>query len=81
MALIPLIKRCYYICIFLLENTQYSSGSGLTGFWLENPSQADSYKALGVASSSRIIGYTDVNRTIYFGVRPVIEVLKTDIDF
>ena len=70
-------------CNYLMENTKYSNSSiGTYGYWLETPY---------VSSSNNVWSAHAYNRSVRsanyaydssgFGVRPVIEVLKTDIDY
>ena len=69
-------------CKYLLENTKYSSSSlKVYGEWLESPNASNSSTAWFVGGSNRIVYSNDVNNTDNFGVRPAIEVAKTDIDY
>ena len=66
-------------CKYMLENTAYTNSSMPNAIWLET-SRADSQVHVWyVNSNSRYVtSYGNWNST---GVRPVIEVLKTDIDY
>ena len=69
-------------CNYLMENTKFSSNSMDTnGFWVENPCASNSYNAWNIDGTSRFIDAYYVYSTDDTGVRPVIEVLKTDIDY
>ena len=65
-------------CNYLMENTAYSSTTLLQGYWLETPSY-DSSCAWNVSNNSRAVFYFAV--WAKYGVRPVIEVSKTQIDY
>ena len=69
-------------CTYLMENTNYSNTSNKYGYWLETPrsSSSDSvWFVIGNSSSRRL--YNDgANIGSFFGVRPAIEVKKSDID-
>lgn len=67
-------------CNFLLENTKYSSSKfGTGGYWLENPYSNSYSSAWTIGGNSRYVYNSDVSNNSDIGVRPVIEVLKTDI--
>ena len=74
---------------YLLENTKYSNGSvGNYGYWLENPHSEYSNYAWVVYGSSRNVGgiynlVSDgtVSNTMHRGVRPAIEVPKSNIEY
>ena len=71
-------------CNYLIDNTQYSSSSrGTNGFWLENPYHSAGKFAWNVSSSQRLLNAVLVSYEgdDGFGVRPVIEVLKSDISY
>ena len=69
-------------CNYLFENTRYSNNSlGTAGYWLENPRATGSLNVWSVHSGSRFVDDYYVNNTNANGTRPVIEVLKTDIDY
>lgn len=67
---------------FLLENTKFSSdNNGAWAWWLENARSDSSEDAWFVSGRYRFIGYNSVSIDGDIGVRPAIEVLKTDIDY
>ena len=69
-------------CKYLMENTKYSSW-GLTtyGGWLESPDASFSGRAWYVYASIRDVYSFDVNYAGRYGVRPAIEVLKSNISY
>ena len=68
-------------CIYLLENTKYSDNSKVTwGYWLETPRTAGTSTAWLVRGENRNVNDSLVSREGRYGVRPVIEILKTDIE-
>ena len=69
-------------CNYLMENTTYSSYSiGNYGYWIENPLSGYSEYAWHVDSYHRYVGDGTVSNAIDYGVRPVIEVSKTNIEY
>ena len=70
-------------CNYLMENTKYSNSRMESwGHWLETPKASSSDLVWDVYGSNRIVSiYFDASSRSYNGVRPVIEVLKTDIDY
>ena len=65
-------------CRFLMENTKYSSSSLKTlGGWLESPHSDYANLAWSVSGDKRYVFRFAVGRA--YGVRPVIEVLKSNI--
>ena len=67
---------------FLLENTKFSSdNNGAWAWWLENARSDSSEDAWFVSGRYRFIGYNSVSIDGDIGVRPAIEVLKTDINY
>lgn len=69
-------------CKYLMENTKYSSSTLKTyGEWLETPIASHSDSALHVYGKHRNVSGTTVENTGSYGVRPVIEVPKSQIDF
>ena len=71
-------------CNYLFEGSIYSNSSMLSGFWLENPVQEidENGEALYIASSGRYVYKANlVYESTGIGVRPVIEVAKSDIDY
>jgi len=69
-------------CNYLMENTKYSNASiGNYGYWLENTHSYNSSDARIVdGGSRRMFNYTALNAGVY-GVRPVIEVSKSNIEY
>ena len=69
-------------CKYLMENTEYSSSSLEThGVWLESPHASTSYYAWHVYASNRHVNRSDVYNANVYGVRPAIEVLKSNISY
>ena len=69
-------------CIYLMENTRYSNSSiGNYGYWLENPHSEYSNYAWYVHGINRRVNYTTVSKAEVIGVRPAIEVLKSNIEY
>ena len=70
-------------CTFLMENTKYTNSSmGTYGYWIENP-QADTNKNAFLVYayySNTCEGISGVLGNIYYGVRPVIEISKINIE-
>ena len=69
-------------CKFLMENTKYSQDSLINtyGPWLETPSSRSASDAWYVYSDYRFVSKSTVNGPSNRGVRPAIEVLKSDIE-
>ena len=68
-------------CIFLLENTKYSSSSLPTNaWWFETVNASASLNAWEAYSLQSTVVHTGVSSK-YEGVRPAIDVKKTDIDY
>ena len=66
---------------YLMENTKYSSDDNAAyAWWLENPFYSSSSSALYIHGWTYIDNYSSVSVDKY-GVRPAIEVSKTDIDY
>ena len=69
-------------CKILMENTKYSSATLKTyGGWLETPISSRSDYAWDLGGSGRRVNYPGVNPNNNFGVRPAIEVAKTNIEY
>ena len=69
-------------CNYLMENTQYSNSSIRNyGYWLENPPSGSSGLVWHVGGSGRIVGSDTVSDVGGYGVRPTIEVLKSNISY
>ena len=67
---------------YLLENTKYSNSDvGGYGYWLENPHSGNSASAWTVRGNGRDTIGTAVSNAVYYGVRPVIEVPKSNIEY
>ena len=68
-------------CNYLMENTKYSNFSlGTNGYWLETPTAAYSNYVWYVCAYYRRVRNSYAADSDYFGSRPAIEVLKTDIE-
>ena len=70
-------------CNYLLENTKYSNSSlGTSEYWIETPNSSSHMFVNAVNASDRRSQNTIIASTSdSYGVRPAIEVLKTDIDY
>ena len=70
-------------CKYLMENTKYSSSSLKTyGGWLESPHASSSNIAWGVDANHRYVNFRNyVALVSSCGVRPAIEVLKSNISY
>ena len=67
---------------YLLENTKYSNASIRSyGYWLENPHSGDSGDAWFVTGNRRYVRSNSVSDAGDYGVRPAIEVLKSNIEY
>ena len=67
---------------YLLENTKYSNASiGNYGYWLENPHSGYSGTAWDVDGGPRNVYTNTVSYAGGLGVRPAIEVLKSNIEY
>ena len=67
---------------YLFENTKYSNGSNAAwAWWLENPHSGYSDNAWHVDGSNRNVNYHAVSGAGVNGVRPAIEVLKSNIEY
>ena len=67
-------------CKYLMENTKYSNSSNKAyGEWLESPRAANYYVVCGVYVDNRSVSGSNANTADSYGVRPAIEVLKSDI--
>ena len=68
-------------CNYLMENTKYSNSSLETyGYWLETPSTDGSSRTWDVDALYRSVGY-NASASSNYGVRPAIEVLKSEIQY
>ena len=69
-------------CSYLMENTTYSGSSiGNYGYWIENPLSGYSKFAWHVDSYHHYVGDGTVSSALDYGVRPVIEISKKNIDY
>ena len=69
-------------CKYLMENTKYSSSSlKKIGVWLESPDASYSDNAWLVSAFDRIVFSDLVDNAYEYGVRPAIEVLKSNISY
>ena len=68
-------------CKYLLENTKYTKANLLIGIWLENSYADGSDSVWYVHDFYRFVHIINASNAGMFGVRPVIEVAKTDIDY
>ena len=69
-------------CKYLMENTKYSSSSLKTyGGWLESPYASSSSRAWYVRAYYRDVNSRNADHATDYGVRPAIEVAKTNIDY
>ena len=70
-------------CNYLMENTKYSnSGIYNLGYWLENPHSDYYYSAWFVSVDLQSVRRCDaVSNSIVIGVRPAIEVSKSNIEY
>ena len=67
---------------YLFENTKYSSNSiGNYGYWLENPQSNSSAEAWLVYGFFRRVDNGTVSNGVNYGVRPAIEVSKSNIEY
>ena len=69
-------------CNYLMENTKYSNDSiRNNGYWLENPCSGNSYYDWYARGYHRDVNNHTVSDTGALGVRPAIEVLKSNIEY
>ena len=71
-------------CNYLMENTKYSNSDFLYGYWIENPYSVYSHYACDawhVIGSDRSVNKGTVLDGGNYGVRPAIEVLKSNIEY
>ena len=67
---------------YLLENTKFSSnGNSAWAWWLENARSDNSTDAWLVDGSHRVVNNNTVSNAVGLGVRPAIEVSKTNIEY
>ena len=69
-------------CNYLMENSKYSNVSIRNwGYWLENPRSGSSAGAWIVDGHHRLVNNPAVSNAGDYGVRPAIEVLKSNIEY
>ena len=68
-------------CKYLMENTYYQSTSYKTGYWFETPNASDSSVWIVNGNTRALVHNYSVSNTTALGVRPVIDVKKTDIKY
>ena len=69
-------------CNYLMENAKYSNDSiGNYGYWLENARSGNSTLAWSVNGIDRSVHCSTVHSDGGYGVRPAIEVLKSNIEY
>ena len=69
-------------CTWLMENVgQYETSSGSYGYWLETPRSSGTSVVWFVRGSVRSVGDVNAGYTGYYGVRPVITVLTSNISY
>ena len=67
---------------YLLENTKFASkGNAVWGWWLENARSDNSTNAWNVNGYYRHVNNSTVSNADDYGIRPAIEVLKSDISY
>ena len=68
-------------CNYLMENTAYSYSGTIQdiGYWLENARSDDSLNACLVEGDNRDVSSQEVDFGASYGVRPAIEVLRSNI--
>ena len=67
-------------CKFLMENTRYSKSSYKNAEWLETPYSSYTNRIWVVLGDGRLVSNnSSANDTNNFGVRPAIEILKSNI--
>ena len=68
-------------CLYLLENTYYSNRDYKRHWWTETPVRVSPYYIWGVQADYSEINWDMANYNGNVGVRPVIEVAKTNIEY
>ena len=66
---------------YLFENTMFSNDKFVQGYWLESPRVDYSNRVWSIYGLNRFINYYIVSNSGALGIRPVIEVSKTNIDY
>ena len=74
-------KNYFLNCIYFLENTKYSDSHQQTiyQYWIENPYSSNAISAMSVSMTNVNVGYSGVQSNN--GIRPVIEVSKSKVDY
>ncbi len=68
-------------CIFLLENIQiFETGTGSTGYWLFDYPQWRENDVFFVSGKQRHVSYTVAKSSNFVGLRPVLMLLKDNIE-
>ena len=66
----------------MLESTKFSNNNNVAGaWWLENTYSNSSTDAFRVHGNNRNMSYMTVSNVGALGVRPAIEVSKTNIEY
>ena len=69
-------------CKYLMENTKYSNASNVSyGEWLESPRSSYSNSVWKYNGNLRYVDYHNANYAANTGVRPAIEVAKSNISY
>jgi len=69
-------------CIYLIENTRFSNPDlGTSGYWLENAKPTTGKIVWIISAGSRFVNDQYTTTPGFNGTRPVIEVLKSDIEY
>ena len=68
-------------CNYLMENTIYSSSVLTYGYWIENARSNYSEFVWRVSGNRRYVCGDTVTNAVDYGVRPAIEVSKSNIDY
>ena len=68
-------------CEYLNENTIFSNPEFTYGYWLENATSSNLVNAWNVYSYDRSIYNFRAYSTTDFGVRPAIEISKSNIEY
>ena len=69
-------------CNYLMENTKYSNSSLETyGYWLETSHANTSSGSWDVDGNNRSVNNDNASSSGSYGLRPVIEVLKSEIQY
>ena len=74
-------KNALSNCEYLLENTGFTSNTNVYGYWIETLDYSTTTRVYSVQSISNYVTANLVNNTTNNGIRPVIDVAKTNIDY